>query len=1027
MKNQKKIFYLAGVILAMMILVLNVSAQEVAETEEDLGIAFSESPLTSDGTSCFDYYKFQSVQVSLGSAKDEYLSGETITFKGELNNENNYPIVDGNVFARVSQTNPNYTSEGQFIIDEIIALKDISLDANQIKPVQFDWTIPVDAKKGDYRIDFFFSVGKKFNLGGLPFTNEVIVGFTQFKVESTNLASVSFDKSQTQVNKEKYNHIGNLPVIEKGQAVEIIQPITNTYAEDKNTTITYDLYFWDSLNEKDILSSKTEEVIIPANGSIELKYSIDQMSDSVYYLKITATTGNEKSIVNIRLASEQIHPRLNYPAITKFPIRKGDSLTLFSCFHNTSGQVSNNNKLTLALYDKNDELVDQLEYQGDITGAMMADKKDIVAEDNYDYLKLKANLYNSQNEIIDEYETIYNCQDINKDKCEKKAELQIVNTTKTGLDKKTTITLLAILLTVVLLTLIFVPKKEKPQTGKKRRSRKKLNSIVFLIIGSAMLLSGGSAWGYNSKSVTLKNSTYIVDTNTSATISFINVSTTHLVNMTSGEKIMPIGKEINFSHNAEIFFNAVGDNNDSPYGKFISLPETPDTYLSKMVANPTTGGYFYVNLGGSSNRGGYVDIVGYKPDYSIVSSNPSVVSCSGKICVTNSLGKSKLTVAIDGFKANPLIAFNYKGKYRGIKGSLNVLPANLSWNVEVTDSVIDGKCGDRSRSDYFFEDNQWPDNSNFCLEGNPDSSPTFPAPGKTVNWKCVGVNGGLDISCAATRASTVSCVGAIPPGSKKCSGDDTGLRSSFLWLSVGNYSSGCTSRRKCEYYSPICLGTSVENSTLCVGDDSGLTDSVTKKLVTTCSSISGPKCEFTCNEGYIKNGDTCILATCTGVDPINASFCLGDNTGLTINTAKSLVANCTDAKKCEFTCNVGYVYNRGRCILAPTPTPCIPISWSPNQDTICSGTLFIQTSNCDTEKTATGTKVCSTPSPASCLGSVPNNSSPCSGDDSGLTSSLSRKAVSACTNRKCEYRCDAGYRPDNSFKNCIQSCTGEGC
>ena len=365
---------------------------------------------------CFDYYKFQSVQVSLGTDKDVYLPGEKVTLKGDLINGNDYPVVDGNVFVRVSEKNPNYVSQGQFIIDETILGTDVNLDAKERKAVEYQWTIPQGVKKGDYRVDFFFSAGKKFNLGGLPFTNEIIVGFADFQINSKSNANIFFDKAGTKVDGQKYNHIGNWPSIEAGKSVEIIQPIKNIFNEKKTVQVQYDLYFWDSLNEKDKISSKTEEISVPANGSANLKYVVDSMNDSVYMLKITATSGDYKSIVNIRLTSDQERARLNYPAINKFPIQKGNNFTLFSCFHNTSWR-NTSGTVKLALYDKDGDLVDQMEYKGDITGAMMADKKDITAEKDYDYLQLKAQVLDKNGKVVDEYETIYDCGKLNSSAC----------------------------------------------------------------------------------------------------------------------------------------------------------------------------------------------------------------------------------------------------------------------------------------------------------------------------------------------------------------------------------------------------------------------------------------------------------------------------------------------------------------------------------------------------------------------------------------------------------------------------------
>jgi len=96
-----------------------------------------------------------------------------------------------------------------------------------------------------------------------------------------------------------------------------------------------------------------------------------------------------------------------------------------------------------------------------------------------------------------------------------------------------------------------------------------------------------------------------------------------------------------------------------------------------------------------------------------------------------------------------------------------------------------------------------------------------------------------------------------------------------------------------------CAGTTPSNATLCSGDDTGLTANVNKTLVASCST---PKCEYACNPGFTYSGGTCVQSagfSCTGTVPYNAPLCSGDDTGLTANTARTTVISCTTGAKCE--------------------------------------------------------------------------------------------------------------------------------
>jgi hypothetical protein len=77
-------------------------------------------------------------------------------------------------------------------------------------------------------------------------------------------------------------------------------------------------------------------------------------------------------------------------------------------------------------------------------------------------------------------------------------------------------------------------------------------------------------------------------------------------------------------------------------------------------------------------------------------------------------------------------------------------PAAYSWEVAI--APVNGTCG-AAQGTYLATDTYWRDP--VCDAGLP--SPLLPwpflAPGATMNWQCVGENGGTTASCSATRAS----------------------------------------------------------------------------------------------------------------------------------------------------------------------------------------------------------------------------------------------------------------------------------
>lgn len=245
----------------------------------------------------------------------------------------------------------------------------------------------------------------------------------------------------------------------------------------------------------------------------------------------------------------------------------------------------------------------------------------------------------------------------------------------------------------------------------------------------------------------------------------------------------------------------------------------------------------------------------------------------------------------------------------------------------------------------------------------------------------------------------------------------------------------------------VCTGTDPANATMCTGDNTALSSNTAKTLAASCGT---PKCEFTCNSGYVKSGNTCIpiVYTCTGTDPANATLCSGDDTGLSADTAKSVATSC-GTPKCEFTCNSGYVKSGNTCIPACTAgqvwngsacvsacpagqtwdgTACVsacPTGQTWNGSTCVPTCPEGQTWNgsacvsmCSAGQVWDGT-ACITPA-FSCTGSVPTNSTLCAGDNVGLTADMPRTLVASCSASKCEYLCSSGYTKSGNI--CVSVC-----
>jgi len=125
-----------------------------------------------------------------------------------------------------------------------------------------------------------------------------------------------------------------------------------------------------------------------------------------------------KSILDIRYVNQDAQQtRINFPAVTAFPLKKGATETVFSCLHNSgSADMVGNNKFVMDLLDQNGKPIHSYTYTGDISGAMMGVKDEFVPNKDYDKFSLVAKLY-TDGKLVDSAEMKYDCSLINPAKC----------------------------------------------------------------------------------------------------------------------------------------------------------------------------------------------------------------------------------------------------------------------------------------------------------------------------------------------------------------------------------------------------------------------------------------------------------------------------------------------------------------------------------------------------------------------------------------------------------------------------------
>jgi len=369
---------------------------------------------------CFQYYNFGSVAMNINPENQAYSSGETISFKGTVENKNNFPIVSGEIFAKVFRRDSKGAGapNGEHEIAQFYGVKDLNIDGNKTKNVEFNFTLPKEVVSGEYMVQFFFTVGEKYNLSGLTFHNSIPGSLSSFFVKSTAKDPIYFDKDNIKINGTAYGlrQIG-VP-FEKDKKIEINVPIINSTAENSNLTVTKDLYYWDSAYEKNKIKTDSENVSVPGNSDKTISYAIDNPDVSVYMVKLTAVSDSgQQTIVNVRPVVKGIfQPRLNFSTLASFPLKKDQKTAIVSCVHN-AGLDTKDGKLVMTLKDENGQIIDSSTYSGGISGSMAGVAKVFTPQKDYGKLALTAEIYDSNGKLYDSYTENYDCSNFDPGIC----------------------------------------------------------------------------------------------------------------------------------------------------------------------------------------------------------------------------------------------------------------------------------------------------------------------------------------------------------------------------------------------------------------------------------------------------------------------------------------------------------------------------------------------------------------------------------------------------------------------------------
>lgn len=415
---------LKTIVLLLSLLVFGLPQISLAQEEDRwAGPPATEEILDLSNTiDCFDYYKFGSVKTEIDSNTQSIVSGSYHNFRIKIINENDYPIVDGAIYAKIFFKKDGRSEEiqknGHIVVDQFFIKEEITLDAKEVKSLDYAWKVPDYALSGDYYLATYFVSNYKFNLLGLSFTDDVVGNISDFYINGENRENIFLDKDSVYVDSEKYRFAAYTPRVSSTSPIVINATVVNDADRDLFVPLRWKIYNWDALSESNLLEESNESVIVPPNSKKEVSFTVKDNKHSVYLVVVQSGFFDTKSILNIRFVREGVdRTRINFPSITSFPLERNTPNKIFSCLHNAgTANVVDGGKMVLTLTDFGGKEIHKYEYIGSVTGAMMGVGNDFTPTANYDKFILKSELYRD-GKIVDTAEAKYDCSEINKDKC----------------------------------------------------------------------------------------------------------------------------------------------------------------------------------------------------------------------------------------------------------------------------------------------------------------------------------------------------------------------------------------------------------------------------------------------------------------------------------------------------------------------------------------------------------------------------------------------------------------------------------
>lgn len=500
-----------GTVFLVLVLFANTNvgyAQEQVAEEEIITTVTTGGADESSPLQCFDFYKFNSVEVNLEASVESTVPGTQVTFFGTINNTNPYPLTDVTLVAKVFRVNEELVqqSNGNELVDYFTLEEEMVLNAGEIKDINYEWEVPTRAAGGSYFVAVYV-LDSNFALTGLAFSDDVYTNPAYFNVAAEDVSAIFLDKNATTLNGEIYQFAQFPPIINASNTPVVVSTeLVNPSDEVRSVPLQWKQYSFDGSREDNLRNVKTEVVTLEPGERKVVSYEVKEENDPVVFISAVTENNGVRSILHLRYIQEDKRDvtRFSFAGLSSFPLTTGTAVTALTCAH-TTGEPLSENKITLTLTDNHtgDEIYRYV-YEGQIDGQVGGYGEEFIPTTNYDNVTLKATLEN-EGVTVEEVETVYNCKNISGVTCFERKNPDVSLFEKIISNPLWLFSGVAILLALLFLVWS-VHRRHRARSNinvmSQTPSKTPLSLLFVFILIPLLLLSGASSVEAKTKSVT---------------------------------------------------------------------------------------------------------------------------------------------------------------------------------------------------------------------------------------------------------------------------------------------------------------------------------------------------------------------------------------------------------------------------------------------------------------------------------------------------------------------------------------------